>query len=321
MTETHRAASALAQNSLALWPLPDSARVQLINISENHTYRVDVEDQPVAILRLHRPGYQDRAAIQSEIAWMAALARDGTLSPPQPRAGHDGQFVQQIAREPERFAVLFDALPGDHPKEDGPLATHFETLGWMAARLHHHAKTWTRPPGFTRRRWDIDAVFGANAIWGDWRAAPGVTPDITGILAQAEAQLRHRLAEFGQGADRFGLIHADMRLANLLVDGRKTQLIDFDDCGFGWFLYDFAAAVSFIETRSDLPELKSAWLRGYGPLPAEDVAEIGSFIMLRRMALLAWIGSHIEAPEPQALAPTFAADTARLASRYLNGTL
>ena len=40
--------------------------------------------------------------------------------------------------------------------------------------------------------------------------------------------------------------------------------------------------------------------------------------MLRRMALLAWIGSHIEAPEPQALAPDFAANTARLGRDWLD---
>ena len=40
--------------------------------------------------------------------------------------------------------------------------------------------------------------------------------------------------------------------------------------------------------------------------------------MLRRMALLAWIGSHIEAPEPRALAPGFAETTARLGRDWLN---
>ena len=39
--------------------------------------------------------------------------------------------------------------------------------------------------------------------------------------------------------------------------------------------------------------------------------------MLRRFALLAWIGSHIEAPEAQALAPGFAQITADLANKYL----
>jgi len=85
-------------------------------------------------------------------------------------------------------------------------------------------------------------------------------------------------------------------------------------------VYDFAAAISFIEDDPRIPDLKAAWLKGYRSvrdLNADDEAEIETFIMLRRMALLAWIGSHIEAPEPQELAPGFAATTARLGKAYL----
>ena len=42
-------------------------------------------------------------------------------------------------------------------------------------------------------------------------------------------------------------MHADIRLANLLVDGEHVRVIDFDDCGWSWFMYDFATTVSFIE--------------------------------------------------------------------------
>ena len=55
-----------------------------------------------------------------------------------------------------------------------------------------------------------------------------------------------RLHAYGTDIDRFGLIHADMRLGNLLVDGERVTLLDFDDCGFGWFLYDLAASLSLL---------------------------------------------------------------------------
>ena len=61
-------------------------------------------------------------------------------------------------------------------------------------------------------------------------------------------------------------------------------------------------------------------MRGYTrvrDLTPQDIDEIDTLIMLRRMALLAWIGSHMDAPEPQALAPGFAATTARLGAAYL----
>src|SRR5690606_27414476 len=132
--------------------------------------------------------------------------------------------------------------------------------------------------------------------------------------------LRQRLAAYGRTTANFGLIHADMRLANLLVDGTEVTLIDFDDCGSCWLLYDLAASLSFIETRSDLDELIAAWRAGYEAermLGPDDVAMIGPMIMLRRMALTAWIGSHGDTDLARRHAPRFAADTAALADRLL----
>ena len=44
-----------------------------------------------------------------------------------------------------------------------------------------------------------------------------------------------------------------------------------------------------------MPELQAAWVEGYravAPLSAEDEAELPTFVMLRRLLLVAWIGSH-----------------------------
>ena len=64
----------------------------------------------------------------------------------------------------------------------------------------------------------------------------------------------------------------------------------FDDCGLGWFLYDFAAGISFMEDHPQVPALKAAWVRGYRKrraLSADEAHEIDTFVMLRRMALCA----------------------------------
>jgi len=104
------------------------------------------------------------------------------------------------------------------------------------------------------------------------------------------------LPSTADGPDRFGLAHADLRLANLLVDGEKTTVIDFDDCGFSWYMYDFGTAVSFIEEDPRLPQWQAAWLRGYrsiAPLSAEDEDMLATFVMLRRLLLVAWMGSPL----------------------------
>ena len=314
----------LAAQSLHLWDMPAGASVRLLNVAENATYLVEAPGGYKSVLRIHREDYHSRRAIACELAWIDALGRTGTVVTPGYDTGKDGNIIQtgQVdGLTAPRHMVLFHFVEGAAPDESGDMRPGFEELGMIAARCHDHVMHWTKPAPFERLVWDADAVFGAHPTWGNWRDAPEVDADVIRILEAVETQVCQRLERFGKAPERYNLIHADMRLANLLVDDTGTRLIDFDDCGYGWLLYDFAAAISFIEDDPRIPSLQEAWVRGYRKvrdLSAEDAAEIDTFIMLRRMALLAWIGSRIEAPEPQALAPGFAATTARLGAAYLD---
>jgi Ser/Thr protein kinase RdoA (MazF antagonist) len=176
------------------------------------------------------------------------------------------------------------------------------------------------PPGFIRKRWDADAMLGPAGHWGDWRAGIGLDAGGRALLARVEATLRGFLAGYGQGAGRFGLVHADLRLANLLADGARLGVIDFDDCGFCWHLYDFAAAVSFMEHEPVVPALMRTWVEGYravAPLAEADAALLPAFVMLRRMLLTAWLASHAETPTARALGPGYAAGTVALGRNFL----
>ena len=313
----------LADEALALWDIPPAASARLINVSENVTYLIEAPTGFRAVLRVHRKDYHTKRAIECELAWIDALASEGTVSAPRYYIGRNGQAIQQATAQhlsDSRYMVLFHFIEGETPDETGDLTNGFEVLGTLAARCHNHAVNWQRPAPFERLEWDVDAVFGSSPTWGDWREAPNVSSETKDVLEAVEIQIRNRLSAYGKTPTRYNLIHADMRLANLLVSPSETRLIDFDDCGFGWLMYDFAAAISFMEDDPRVPVLKSAWLKGYRSvrqLDPEDEREIETFVMLRRMALLAWIGSHIEAPEPQRYAPTFAKKTVMLGRNYL----
>ena len=312
--------------ALLLWPGFERGSATLINLSENHTFRIDRPDGGKAILRVHRPGYHSRLAIESELAWMGALRRDAGLFTPRPLTGNDGALVQEAEFLGDtRHMVAFAFEEGSEPQEEDDLAPVFRQLGALAAQCHAHIIDWTPPWPFERQAWTDAAILDPDAIWGDWRAAPGVSGAVRAMLDRLDAHLRAQLADYGMGRDRFGLIHADMRLANLLVSDGVTRLIDFDDSGFCWFGYDFGAAVSFFEDSDTVPALRAAWLEGYrehrayGP---EDEAMLDAMVMLRRMALLAWTGSHAETELAQSLHDTFASGTAEMAKRYLTtGTL
>ena len=140
------------------------------------------------------------------------------------------------------------------------------------------------------------------------------------LFGAAVKLIDQRLNDFGKVEDRFGLIHCDLRLANLLVDGPEVKVIDFDDCGFSWLMYDAATPVSFYEHIPEVPDLIRYWLIGYRrviDLPQADENEIPTFVMLRRLLLVAWIGSHSETELAQSMGVEYSEQTVDLCRDYI----
>lgn len=314
----------LAQSACALFPLPDGVDVALLNLSENATYKVQAPDGRRWAMRIHRDGYHSKTAIASELAWLIDLRATGVVTTAAPVKGRDGELIQELAHPRmarPRNIVLFDWETGAEPGIGEDLTGAFQDLGEVTARMHLHARSWKRPEWFTRLTWDFETSLGEAAPhWGRWRDGIGVDAAKAQLFGRTVDLIGKRLAAYGQGPDRFGLIHCDLRLANLLIDGREVKVIDFDDCGFGWFMYDAATPVSFYEHEPQVPALIEAWKEGYRrvmPLTPEDEAEIPTFVMLRRLLLVAWIGSHNETDLAKSMGPPYTEGTVALCEAYL----
>lgn len=302
---------------LPRYGLPPDAPIRLLNQSENTTLLAG-EGDAALILRLHRPGYHGRDEIVAELDWLAALSAVPGLRCVRAVPARDGSPITQAGG---RHVVAFVPIAGREPVPGDDLAPWFEDLGAITARLHAQARGWTLPRGFRRKRWDRDTILGPRPHWGDWRQAPGLSRDGAAVLERLDADLTARLSRYGAGADTFGLVHADLRLANLLIDGEGLWVIDFDDCGFSWWMYDFAAAVSFIETDPRLPDLADRWCDGYAsvaPLALADRAMLPVLVMLRRVLLTAWLGTRADSDTAREFGgPAYTEATAVLADRFL----
>jgi Ser/Thr protein kinase RdoA (MazF antagonist) len=314
----------MVMRSLSRWDLPPDTAVALLNLSENATFALETGRGADLVLRVHRVGYCSADEIRSELAWIMALRRD-RVDTARPVPGRDGEFVQRLespSGKPPRHAVAFERLAGSEPNPRSNAVPWFERLGELTASMHRHAKAWQLPEGFHRKRWDMDAMVGPRGYWGPWRAAIGLDPAGTKILEAALGLIRRRIEAFGAGPERFGLVHADLRLANLLADDGQLRIIDFDDCGFSWFMYDFATAVSFIEQDPQVPALLEAWIRGYrkiATLGRPEVEEIPTFVALRRILLCAWLASHSEVPLASQLGAAYTHGTVTMAEELLRG--
>jgi Ser/Thr protein kinase RdoA (MazF antagonist) len=167
----------------------------------------------------------------------------------------------------------------------------------------------------------LSTTLGDRPHWGSWRSGVADAAERRQLQRLADV-VTGRLRRFGEAPGRFGLVHADLRLANLLVDGERITVIDFEDCGFSWYLYDLACALTFNEGRPDVRDLIAVWVDAYrqvAPLAAEDDAEIGTFLMLRRLMLSAYAGLRAGTElAAQMREQGFSAETCALAEPYLS---
>ena len=309
---------------LPCWGLSSDSRLSLLCVSENATFLADdsAQDRKI-VIRAYRPGYHTRGEMASEIQWIDALIDDGEIRTPRPLRADDGTCLHPLDEgDAPRLAVAFEFCEGKEPNPDGDLRASFTQLGEITARLHTQSRRWRTPDGFVRKTWDFATTIGDTPHWGDWRHAMGLDTRSLPILEKVTVALARALEQIGQSEDNFGLIHADLRLTNLLVDGDRLAVIDFDDCGVSWHLYDFAAAISFMETSPHIPELQAAWLQGYRtvqPLSQDQVDTLPTFVMLRRLLLTAWLASHSETPTARELGTDYTQGTVTMAETYLRG--
>ncbi|WP_147534367.1 phosphotransferase enzyme family protein [Bacillus marasmi] len=315
----------VANQSLQFYPSLTKAHVELLNYSENATYLVrDFVNNEKYILRVNRPGYHTKEEIQSELLWLKSINLDSPIIVSLPFPGVNGEDVQEIIlheNEPPYYCTLFSFLPGESPSEENEqeLIEQFEILGEITAHLHEHSINWNPPQNVKRHTWTFETILGSNPTWGRWQDGKGMTPERIEMFQQVTEVIKQRLDQYGTSNEKFGLIHADLRLPNLIVEDKKIKVIDFDDCGFSWYLFDLASSLSFIEHQPYVPELIDAWVEGYRkvrPLSKQEEAEIPTFIMMRRLMLISWIGSH-DNPTSQQLGSRYTEQTDELAIRYL----
>ena len=287
----------VARAALSAFGLPADSPVQLISHRENLTYRVEAEEGDGFVLRLHRENYQSRANVESEFAWVMAL-REAGIRTPVPVKGTDGSVVQTVSHPDKPISRDCDLQlwePGEHA--DPESVETMILLGELNARVHEHAGSWKRPAGFVRQSWDEHGLLGADPIWGRFEDVPGLSADALRQLGEARDRARAELLAFGKEEDRFGLIHADLLPDNVLVHEGSPMIIDFDDSGFSWNLYDLATLLNDQVAEDSWEETRDSWLAGYRrviALPDSHLAHLPALIMARHLISLGWVHTRSE---------------------------
>jgi Ser/Thr protein kinase RdoA (MazF antagonist) len=306
--------SDVIEQALALWSL-DGATYNLIAARENAVYKVETETQTFA-LRLHRRGYKTDAEVRSELQWMQAVSSGGIIvpSPVPTRTGTLTETIKNLQVDVLSWVTgttLDEVLRGSPNR-----AALFELLGQQMARMHEVSDAWTPPDNFKRCKWDLDGLLGDAPLWDCFWKNPALTHSEKNLFLILREKAQNHLQSLEPELD-YGLIHADLVAANVMVDGNAIKIIDFDDGGFGYRLFDIATALLKHSDAADFAALQTALLKGYASVRPIDLDPLDLFMLLRAATYVGWNIKRINEDGAEGRNARFIETTKRLAATYL----
>lgn len=319
----------LARAALGHWAVRP-AGLRLIKYRENAVFEVTAADGRRFALRVHRAGYHSDAELRSELEWMQALAADGFDVPEllPTRSGAPFAVVRHAGVPESRQLDLFAWVPGQPlgSVESGlagdaeSLARTFRIVGVLAARLHNQATRWRPPADFTRHAWDAEGLVGERPFWGRFWELAALSGEQRALLRRARERMQRDLAALDRSPQTYGLIHADFAPENLLVDGDRVRVLDFDDAGFGWHLFEIATSLYFHIGQPYFGAIRAALVAGYRSqraLPAEQLARLPLFFAARGCTYLGWVHTRPETETARQLTPMLIEAACAAAGEYL----
>jgi Ser/Thr protein kinase RdoA (MazF antagonist) len=299
-----------ARAALNYFPI-EPEDLALVSLSENVTFKVtDARDGRAYVLRLHRPGYHTLEELNSERAWISALA-DAGIDVPSRMSARDGRDYVPVTIPSigeRRFAGIVGWSEGRllhevlaETADQKVVEAYFARLGAITAAMHNQASAWRAPPGFTRHALDSDGLMGEAPHWGPFWDHRSLSDAERRLLIDVRGRMHDTLNRLSRDPSVYSLIHADMHPGNVVADGDRLTVIDFDDAGFGWHQYDIATALTHWQTKPNAAAIERAFLTGYRgtrPVPDEALSLIPTFRLIRWMATIGWFHQRPELDRP-----------------------
>ena len=200
------------------------------------------------------------------------------------------------------------------------IARIYFTIGELAARVHNQAAAWTPPAGFSRHAWDEDGLVGSRPLWGRFWELPALSGRQRELMKRVRGLLHRELRQLSKAPRHYSMIHADFAPENLMVEGGKVHLIDFDDAGFGWHLFELVTSVHFIQDEDYFEPARQALIGGYRSrraLADEELERWPLFVLARATTYLGWVHTRPETETARELTPMLIDSACETAEAYL----
>lgn len=324
-------ARGIAQAALTPFGLHPEARIDFIKYRENHVFRATEPSGASVAIRLHRPGYRNEDELRSELQYLCSMREAGVAVPEVVptldgelftvvQVGEDSRHVsvQRWVEDASPFGDIESVLAGRH----NPDPAAFAGIGALLGRMHAASIEIGMPADFRRAAWDAAGLCGATPLWGDPRLLKSLTAEEREAVDRAVPALHAQFSGFSTASSAFGVIHADASPENVLETADGLVLIDFDDFGAGWFVFDLVTAVFHHALHPRYLEYEAAIISGYSrerTLSSEELGAWDAFMLARGLTYLAWAAERPGDPASNFVAAHVAPWVAQLADLYNRG--
>lgn len=264
----------------------DDFTIDLINFEYNATYKIHLATDEDFALRVNVNSKRNLANLDAEVAWIRYLADQTSVKVPHVIENREGSLHTSITdegTEREVHCIVYSWIEGEE-LDDEPTDDQLKALGAAMATMHQVAPAFELPPGSSLPTfdeplwWTKDFLLSEKSVLND---------DAKELISQALASIRDGVAKFYINQTP-RVIHADMHGGNALWKGHNLSIIDFDDCGLGLPIQDFATALYYLDT----PEQDAAFKEGYksvAPIPECSEQDLKMFFLQRRIILLNYL--------------------------------
>lgn len=305
----------LLSSACSLYCTSPDLLVPLFGGHSNAVYQFP-QGEKSAILRI---GVEDcpREQTLGMLEWVRFLSDEGApVTAPLPSINN--RLLENLKHYGTRYTItVFEKAEGTLAENIPPLEWTdelFRAIGMAAGKLHATSKRY-RPsrPNLTRPQWfDSYEIHEATDL-----LAASADP-----AREILASLIRELKQLPTSTMDFGLIHDDLHYANFIIHpGGSVTIIDFDDCGYGWFAMDVAMALfdvlvlynatNEMEKQHFAQRFISTYLAGY--LQENDLSrfwqiQLPRFLKLKELCIYATLIGHSDVALPDSWVDRFMRD-------------
>jgi len=261
----------------------DVKEIENVNLGFNASFKVTTSSDQMYAFRININSKKHAAELAAEAQWLQRIEKIDSLHAPVPLQSKNGEYYASVwsdLLDKDLVCLGYTWIEGTIPGDE-PTAEDYRKIGRNMAELHLSSIDWL-PTDTASMPLLNTTLLSSSSNYPDERINPRLEGMIQDLMAECD-KVHERLS----AETVLQPIHADLHAFNVVSQPNGIQaVIDFDDCGIGFPLQDFAISSFYLRGENAFEE---AVFEGYAeirPLPKFNQEDYELLLISRQIVLL-----------------------------------